>query len=46
MSTDGWLPIGDAVTDRWTVLERDWQSVLIGTAIVALVVLFELQIPW
>ena len=30
----------------WTALERDWQSVAIGGAIVTLVVLLEVPIPW
>ena len=46
MSSDGWQPTVDAVTDHWRGLERDWRSVLVGATIVALVSLFELRIPW
>lgn len=46
MSIDGWQPATGTATDRWRDLERDWQSVLVGAAIVALVSLLELQIPW
>ncbi|SEH16456.1 MULTISPECIES: hypothetical protein [Natronorubrum] len=46
MSIDSlWSPV-DNVTDRWSALERDWQSVFIGVAIVVLVGAFELPIPW
>ncbi|MFP8952914.1 hypothetical protein ACLI4Z_08080 [Natrialbaceae archaeon A-arb3/5] len=46
MSIDGWRPAAGTVTDRWRALERDWQSVFVGAAIVALVGAFELPIPW
>jgi len=31
---------------RWSDLDTDWQAVIVGTAIVALVVLFDPAIPW
>ncbi|WP_175416343.1 hypothetical protein [Natrinema versiforme] len=46
MWIDGWQPTAGSVMDRWSDLERDWQSVLVGAAIVAPVSLLELQIPW
>ncbi|QLG49389.1 hypothetical protein [Natrinema halophilum] len=46
MSSDGsWSNIG-IVIDRWSALERDWKSVVVGGAIVVLGMAFELQIPW
>ncbi|GEM_PF-3346948 len=36
----------ESVRTRWRALERDWQSVVIGSVIVVLVVLFEIPIPW
>ena len=46
MSIDGWRTSVDAAVARWSALERDWQSVAVGTMVVALVGLLELQIPW
>ncbi|MDQ2050623.1 hypothetical protein RBH26_08995 [Natronolimnohabitans sp. A-GB9] len=46
MSIDGWRPNVDTVVARWSALERDWKSVFVGVAIVALVGVLELQIPW
>lgn len=34
------------VYSLWRHLERDWQSVAIGVAIVALIVLLEVPVPW
>ncbi|MDR9381416.1 MAG: hypothetical protein RI560_07070 [Natronomonas sp.] len=31
---------------RWSDLDTDWQGVLVGAAIVALVGLFGVDIPW
>ena len=46
MSTYIWRPTVETVTARWAALERDWQSVVIGAGIVALVWTLEVQIPW
>ncbi len=46
MSIDGWQPTAETVTGRWSALERDWKSVIVGGMIVALVSALELQIPW
>ena len=35
-----------ALRSLWTNLERDWQSVTLGAVIVALIVLFEIPVPW
>lgn len=31
---------------RWEAIDRDWRSVVVGAAIVALIALFELRVPW
>jgi len=46
MSIDELRPAVGTATSGWSSLERDWQSVLVGVTIVALVSLLELQIPW
>ncbi|WP_255170922.1 hypothetical protein [Natrononativus amylolyticus] len=46
MSIDGWRPVVSDVRAAWTRLERDWQSVVVGAAIVALTAAFGVQIPW
>ncbi|ELY53406.1 hypothetical protein [Natronolimnohabitans innermongolicus] len=46
MSIDGWRSPVAGVTDRWRGLERDWQSVVVGATIVALVGTLEIPIPW
>ena len=46
MSSDRWGVGVDAVYDRWRSLERDWQSVVIGAAIAALIAVFGIRIPW
>ncbi|WP_195892478.1 hypothetical protein [Halopiger goleimassiliensis] len=57
MSSDGWRPPIDGVTDRWRLLlggvadrwrglERDCQSVLVGATILGLVGLLDVPIPW
>lgn len=46
MSSDGWRVEFDSVRARWSALERDWKSVVVGTVIVALVGALEIQIPW
>lgn len=46
MSLDRWEPGVSAVWSRWTGLERDWQSVVVATTIVATTGALELQIPW
>ena len=43
---DGRWPTAGALTARWSALERDWKSVVVGAAIVGLVNALELQIPW
>ncbi|SIS12023.1 hypothetical protein [Natronorubrum thiooxidans] len=35
-----------SIRSQWTALERDWQSVAVGAAIVALTAAVEIQIPW
>lgn len=32
--------------NRWRRLDRDWQSVVLGFAILSMVVFFEIRIPW
>ncbi|ELY89120.1 hypothetical protein C483_14255 [Natrialba hulunbeirensis JCM 10989] len=34
------------VRSRWSALERDWQSVVVGVTVVALVSLLDVHIPW
>ncbi|OIB58729.1 hypothetical protein BBD46_06920 [Natrialba sp. SSL1] len=34
------------VRSRWSALERDWQSVVVGATVVALVSLLDVHIPW
>ncbi|WP_165874777.1 hypothetical protein [Natrarchaeobius oligotrophus] len=46
MSLDRWKSGVAAVRARWAGLERDWQSVVVATAIVATTGALELQIPW
>ena len=46
MSIDRVITGIDTVGERWRELERDWQSVVIGVVIVALIFVFELRIPW
>jgi hypothetical protein len=40
------LKADDDVRGRWRALERDWQSVAVGTAIVGAIAAFEIPIPW
>lgn len=46
MSPRSWQQAVAAVRGRWTELERDWQSVAAGFAVVAVVVLLDVRIPW
>lgn len=46
MSIDGWQSTVRAVAVRWAALERDWQSVVVGAVIVAIVAGLGLQVPW
>jgi hypothetical protein len=32
--------------DRWTALDSDWQGVLVGAAIVVLITVFGVTVPW
>ncbi|ELY76220.1 hypothetical protein [Natrinema pallidum] len=45
MSIDRWR-WSTVIRDRWTALERDWQSVVVGATIVGLVSVLGLPIPW
>lgn len=45
MPTDPFTPL-TAASSRWINLERDWQSVTIGAAVVVLIVAFGVQVPW
>ncbi|ELY83987.1 hypothetical protein [Natrinema altunense] len=42
-SIDRW---SNGIRARWTALERDWQSVVVGATIVGLVSVLGLPIPW
>ncbi|WP_174811735.1 hypothetical protein [Salinadaptatus halalkaliphilus] len=46
MPIDRWHTRVGAVLAQWHALERDWQSVVVGAVIVALIVAFEIRIPW
>jgi hypothetical protein len=46
MPTDRLKAVFDDVRGRWRALERDWQSVAVGTAIVGAIAAFEIPIPW
>ena len=46
MSPPTWKQAVAAVRGRWTDLECDWQSVAIGLVIVAVIVAFDVRIPW
>ena len=46
MSIDRRWPTADGLTARWSALERDWKSVVVGAAIVGLVNALGLQVPW
>lgn len=36
----------DGAIDRWSDLDPDWQGVLVGAAIVVLVGVFGVTVPW
>ncbi|WP_196808418.1 hypothetical protein [Natrinema sp. J7-1] len=38
--------VRNGIRARWAALERDWQSVVVGATIVALVSGLGLPIPW
>lgn len=44
MRTDGTESADDR--SRWEAIDRDWRSVAVGAAIVALVGLLDVRIPW
>lgn len=46
MPFDRLAGVGEPIRERWTALERDWQSVVVGTAIVTAIALSGVQIPW
>lgn len=46
MPTTRWGQAVATVRDWWTDLERDWKSVAVGLAVVALVVAADVRIPW
>ncbi|EMA41833.1 hypothetical protein [Halobiforma nitratireducens] len=46
MSFDRWRVGLAAVYSRWRALERDWQSVAVGAAIVVATVALEIRVPW
>ncbi|SDJ37241.1 hypothetical protein [Natronorubrum texcoconense] len=46
MSSDEWWSSVDFLAARWSALERDWKSVVVGGVIVALIGALELRIPW
>lgn len=35
-----------ALRSRWTALESDWQSVVVGAVIVALIEALGVRVPW
>ena len=46
MPTDQWGRVIEKLRSQWHALERDWRSVAIGLAIVVVVSVFELRVPW